>query len=412
MNSDVLVHLSRNFAGLKTGQPSLFWEQGVALFEEATAFLNDEYCQSGARSSPRTWKNVAYALAFWFNWCSEAGIDWRAASRDDLVDFRDGLSTTVSAVTGDSYGAGTIIAYMAATIAFYDYARRRGVYFGDIVSSDAISQPANGVKSTVESASLLVPRRRSKKTTIRPFQPEELRACLAELGNTCAERDARDRRPCRDRLMADWGWAVGLRLSEIMTLEAYQFLTMHPEDQSDFSHQPVEVVGKGNVRRNVAVPNWLIADTLMYLEGERRDSIRASKGRQRSVPNVVFLSGTHAPSPGKPFSGRRYEQIIGDACIRAGLSQLKARTDPETGEKTHTPVAKHSVHDLRHTYAVYTYWVEVKNGNPEPWKTIQAQLGHESLDTTIRTYLRFVKLFGPSGKHDIRSLAGLGPEHG
>lgn len=61
MNSGVAVHITRDFGGLKVGQPSLFWEPEQQLFEEATGFLNDEYCQSGSRSSQRTWKNVASA---------------------------------------------------------------------------------------------------------------------------------------------------------------------------------------------------------------------------------------------------------------------------------------------------------------------------------------------------------------
>lgn len=409
MNSGVSVHITRGFAGLKEGQPSLFWETEQRLFEEGTAFLNDEYCQSGSRSSPRTWKNVASALAFWFNWCLEANVDWRTASQDDLIDFRDGLSTAISPVTGNEYSSGTIVAYMQPVIAFYDYARKRNAYFGDICGADALKSrsESDDLLDVASDASRLVPSRRAKKNAIRPFKTDDLRKFLASLGPTATDRDVGDLRPCRDRLMADWGWAVGLRLSEIMTLNPYQFLVLHPDAESPFSQQSIEVIGKGNVARNVAVPNWLIADTQAYMEGERARVLELGRKTGRQTPNVLFLAGERSPDPGAPFTPRRFETIVEEACISAGLIRLKQRIDSGSGLVTQVSVANHCVHDLRHTYAVYTYWIEVGNGNSEPWKVIQAQLGHERLETTIRTYLKFVQLFGPRGQQDIRTLAGL-----
>lgn len=409
MNRSLSVHITRGFAGLKEGQPSFFWDADQRLFEEGTSFLNDEYCQSGSRSSPRTWKNVASALAFWFNWCSEAAVDWKTASRDDLIDFRDGLSTAISPVTGDDYSSGTIAAYMQPVITFYDYARRRKAYFGDICGADVFrsGSGSDALADTALDASRLVPSRRAKKNAIRPFRTDDLRKFLASLGPTATDRDVRDLRPCRDRLMADWGWAVGLRLSEIMTLNPYQFLVMQPDTEFPFSHQAVEVIGKGGMARNVAAPNWLIADTQLYIEVERKNVLALGRKAGRKVPNVLFLAGARSPRPGSPFTPRRFETIVNDACISAGLVRLKKRTDPESGLITQVSVPNHCVHDLRHTYAVYTYWAEVRNGNPEPWKVIQSQLGHEQLDTTIRTYLKFVQLFGPRGQYDIRTLAGL-----
>lgn len=410
MNSGVTVHITREFGGLKAGQPSLFWDAEQRLFEEGTAFLNDEYCQTGFRSSPRTWKNVASALAFWFNWCFESNVDWRTASQDDLIDFKDGLSTAISPVTGDAYSSGTIVAYMQPVIAFYDYSRRHNTYFGDICSADALKSMRSSEESPDDvpsDASRLVPSRRAKKTAIRPFQTGDLRKFLAVLGPTPTEREAGDLRPSRDRLMADWGWAVGLRLSELMTLNPYQFLALHPDGESPFSQQSVEVIGKGNVARNVAVPNWLIADTLHYMQRERAQALEVGRKKGRLTPNVLFLAGTRSPDPGAPFTPRRFETIVKEACIFAGLMRLKQRIDSDSGVTTQISVANHCVHDLRHTYAVYTYWIEVGNGNSEPWKVIQAQLGHERLETTIRTYLKYVQLFGPRGQQDIRTLVGL-----
>jgi len=409
MNSPVLLHVTKRFDGLRPSQPSLFWQDNCSVFEEGTSFLNDQYCMSGARSSPRTWKNAAHALGFWINWCQASGIDWKLASRDDLISFRDSLKSAISPHTQNPYSSATIAVRVEVVIAFCDYGRRKRFYFGDILGDRMASLLSGGAPNELphESSSSIVPPRRPAKTAIRPFRVDELQALLERLGPTPADREPHDRRPCRNRIMADWGWAVGLRLSEIVNLECYQFHALHPEPASPFLSKAVEVIGKGSIRRNVAVPNWLIGDTLAYIDGERQDAIRACEGARWHPPNVVFLSGVHAQRPGLPLSTRRFQAIIEQACLQAGLSRLRSRIDPDGNVRTRVAVANHCVHDLRHTYAVFTYWVEAKNGNSEPWKIIQSQLGHAHLETTIRTYLRFVELFGPRGQHDIRTLAGL-----
>jgi len=303
---------------------------------------------------------------------------------------------------------------MQPVIAFYDYARRRKAYFGDIYGAEvyrAISE-ANDSSEVVSAATTLVPSRRTNKGAIRPFRFDDLRAFLASLGPTATERDSADLRPCRNRLMADWGWAVGLRLSEIMSLNPYQFLVLHPDVNSPFSQQAIKVTGKGQKERDVAVPNWLVADTQAYIEGERARNLELGRKKGKKVPGVLFVAGARASDPGSPFTPRRFEAIVEEACISSGLISLKPRVCPESGLVTQVTVPRHCVHDLRHTYAVYTYWIEAMNGNSEPWKVIQAQLGHERLETTIRTYLKFVQLFGPQGQQDIRTLVGLAQRNG
>ena len=53
-------------------------------------------------------------------------------------------------------------------------------------------------------------------------------------------------------------------------------------------------------------------------------------------------------------------------------------------------VAKHSFHDLRHTFACNYYASHVNMGNPPPWKRLQTLLGHKSQKTTMDIYLRHV----------------------
>ncbi len=52
--------------------------------------------------------------------------------------------------------------------------------------------------------------------------------------------------------------------------------------------------------------------------------------------------------------------------------------------------------------------MEKKLGNSEPWKKIQAQLGHELLETTTKVYILFVEIFdGAEGTVNVRQLLGV-----
>jgi hypothetical protein len=48
---------------------------------------------------------------------------------------------------------------------------------------------------------------------------------------------------------------------------------------------------------------------------------------------------------------------------------------------------------LRHTFAIQFYLGQRKAGVAEPWKLLQARLGHANLSTTMDTYVRLVDEF-------------------
>ena len=53
-------------------------------------------------------------------------------------------------------------------------------------------------------------------------------------------------------------------------------------------------------------------------------------------------------------------------------------------------MARHSFHDLRHTYAVVMYRQLVKRGKSAPWLVLSRLLGHKFVETTVRIYLRSI----------------------
>ena len=221
-----------------------------------------------------------------------------------------------------------------------------------------------------------------------------------------ASEPGADSRPARNRLIADIAWTTGLRLHEIAQLTKYQFLSLSPAPAANVGveHQLI-VLGKGKKRRSIAVPNWVVIDALAYIDGERAKAVAATKNLKE--PTQLILAGLSSRKPGAPLGQRRFQQLVEEACLGAGLTEIHEVTDPDTGEVHARRKAKHCVHDLRHTYAVLTYWAEKLHGNPEPWKKIQAQLGHEHLKTTVDTYLHFVEIFGQPEGVNLRQVLEL-----
>ena len=410
---------------LKIGEPAFFFTPSMRLFAEPTTFLRERYTESGRRPSPNTWANITHALTGWFNFLSEFGVkDWRHASYDDLVAYRDAYSQAISPKTGSAYAKGTIAGRMSAILSFYKFASDRKWYHGDMIapicktteSVEGITrqsayQPLSHTLNIgfLGAASDLIPKRRSRRNVVRPFFDVELKVFLVELGPRATEQGINgDLRPCRDRLLGDIGVFVGLRNDEIHQLTKYHFLALHPNIDAPLAEQPLTVIGKGRIVRTVAIPNWLVLDALAYIDGERAQAIRAGGRTGRKEPPDMFLAGRESNAPGRPLTHRRFQQIIEEACIRAGLTSTHLRLDPDTGETIAVKKSKHCVHDLRHTYAVLTYWSEKLNGNPKPWKKIQAQLGHKHLDTTMNVYLSHVDIFEQRERFiDVRKLIGL-----
>lgn len=386
--------------GLMVGEPALFDRQ-MKLVEEPTEFLRRHYVESGRRASRHTWRDAAFTLAGWLEFLDAIGVsDWRLANVDDLIRYRDAHISSISPSTRRSYAPGTIANRVSIVEAFYRRAiewkwyegvigkRREYVRRGTTLDGSSLSHL--GPNNYGYFTSGLSPKRVSLRTTVHPFMIAELTAFLQAIGPRFNADSSPQGVRSRDRLIVDLALFVGLRVDEIHQLTRYQFESMCPDDNAPGAEQPLSIVGKGRKRRVVAIPNWLVADALTYIETYRAASSRANKRQQNSA---LILSGLESNRPGRDMSHRRYQQIVESACIQAGITIREKLTDPATNRTICRVRASHSIHDLRHTYAVLTYWAEKKNGNSEPWKKIQAQLGHSQLSTTVNTYLSFVEIF-------------------
>lgn len=305
---------------------------------------------------------------------------------------------------------------MSVVRSFYAFARRNGWYVGDIDGyvEEAVAniEIDRAVFAHTRSESLLrakdfdLPKSRPN-VVIHPLMVRDLTNLLNHVGPQAANRQG-DRRVARDRLICDLGWAVGLRLAEVLSLTTLQFLSLSPDPSSPYTDLKLIVCGKGNKTRQVAIPTWLVLDAIEYIDGERAEALRARKVGLRRPSTQLLLGRLDSPRRGQPISKDAIQKMIREACSALGFVEIVEKTIPETGEVFHDKVPKHSYHDLRHTYAVLTYYAEVANGNAEPWKKIQAQLGHSHLSTTIDTYLAHVEIFTDRpGLLSVRRMIGL-----
>lgn len=123
---------------LRKGEPALVRPDSMTLMEDVTEFLRVWFVESGRRSSERTWANAAQALATWIDFLDAIGIDdWKDASRDDLLEYRESYLAAISPKTGQPYARGTVAGRMSTICALYAFAGRRGWYRGDILDEQS-----------------------------------------------------------------------------------------------------------------------------------------------------------------------------------------------------------------------------------------------------------------------------------
>lgn len=379
---------------LKQGWPALFLETvgKVDLFEEPTRFLREKYVNCGSTPSRHTWEKAAYGLKSWFQFLQAIERDWLSASEQDRNDFRDTYQKSISPKTGRTYGDDGVRSAMVVVRSFYRHCASRNIYHGDMGSGSVADSALPKVRPGVK---------------IHPLTVRDLKNLLNHIGPQAGARDD-DRRPARDRLICDLGWVVGLRLSEINSLTTLQFMTLVPDHSAPFVGMQLIIQGKGKYTRQVMIPTWLVIDVQAYIDGERMASLLACRIKTRYPTTRLLLGHEHSSHAGKPITNAALQKMFREACLTLGIVTIVEKTDPETGLKFIYKTPRHSIHDLRHTYAVLTYHVERANGNSEPWKKIQAQLGHSKLQTTITTYLAYVEIFTDQpGLLDVRRLLGL-----
>lgn len=379
----------------RPGSPAI-WVDGD-VHEEANNWLNWDIM--GGSSSPDTWKQAAHSLKFWLDWCRIMEVDWRVASRDCLIEWRDAQINSISPKTGEPYSPNTVRVRMSYVFQFLDFASAQGQYQGSIpvgranrpshrvIDEDPLAHTRKG-ETQVSRRNKLLPKAKSSDV-VNVLNRSEIAALFRQAGERPSERIQSSLVWARDWLVIGIPLMTGLRKKELLDLTVHPFNAIVVDPEKPHVSYDIKVTGKGNKDRAVAFPGWLVLDIQAYINGERK---RALKKNRRRDSQLLLVLETHAKA-GHPLKMGGVNDVVERSMVEAGLVREKPATDPETGERAIRIIPRYSTHSLRHTYAVCAYHAHRDAGEPDPWKLIQMQLGHASPLTTMNIYLKYVHLF-------------------
>lgn len=376
------------------------------IVEPVLLYLTDRFISRKGYSQLNTLRATVYILKDWWAFLAEFAKTWNEVCTDDLRFYRDAMLQTVSPKTHQPYDVDTVRRRLSTVLQFYDWAGREG-FFGEIINVKSVRQIAGSLDSNslahltastgrIEASDLLPLPHRGADDAVRPFTETEYRTVAHILGPLPPEagQSPTDCRPTRYRLIAEVAIHTGMRRDEITSLGIWQILDLRPDPARPFEVVKLHITKTKGLRpRHVFMPNWLAVALLWYIDNERKQALAAAKGYglkdRPKEPVALFLNGPEARRhAGKPLQNGTIDVHFHQAILSAGLTHTVHKTSPETSEHYTGQAPSHVFHDLRHTFATWLYWFEKSQGNPEPWKKIQARLGHTELSTTTGLYLR------------------------
>lgn len=374
------------------------------VVEPILAFLGYRFLFQQGTWRPNTVEAVCYDLLDWWNYLEFKGIKWNLAEGEDLVDFRNALIITTSPKSHRRLSNATINRRLTYISQFYDWARNRYGYDGSIQlelrhEKHAIDRNplahlgSERLKKSMPSWQKLKSDSHNGES-IRPLSRESWLK-VAELLGPLPSSSKNDTRPSRDRLAAELAILTGMRVDEIAGLRADDILRL-PDDDDPFKLVVISISRtKGLKKRKVLFPSYFLRELKAYIKHERAQAvgINNTQCRLRQKVESLFINHRSASrNAGKPTSPATFSRAFKAAVLKAGLSRPEQRYDPDKNKTYFRTCPLHTFHDLRHTFAVCMYYAEISAGNHEPWKAIQARLGHSQLQTTMDIYLRTVEV--------------------
>lgn len=384
------------------GMPLLFDDDGRFL-REVHLFLLDRFVRrSGACSSVHTLSAYADDLSVWWSFLGANERCWNEIHEATVRDFVAVLTSAVSPITGRRYAPPTILRRVLTVLRFYEWAAGEGLVRihgnvtgwspGRFINADGLAL-AHVMQKAPARRSLVRLKQADAADRVNILTTEQLRKVLDRLGPGLLDGRRDHVTSIRNRLIAEWALYTGMRLHEVLGLTKAQVLGLALDCEGVHPAKLIKLrltVTKGGRKRDVLPPAFLLRASLIYIETERSSVLRAARQRSSSYrePPQLFLNGedTNKAYVGDPLTGKVASRQFSAAVMACGY------IDEIETEKGVRRIARFRYHDLRHTFAVRTYTGLEAAGKPEPWKTIQTLLGHRHLSTTIRIYLKHVRI--------------------
>ena len=311
------------------------------------------------------------------------------------------MRATISPETGRNYATRTIDRRVSTVVSLYKWAIRspyRALFAEGVVAEiESIIRNRNDLDQDLDA---------DEQQHVSLIQPAQARHILHCAGPTPREMCAKEYlRRCtqnpelseiialgssRNRLAMDIALGAGLRVSEVCGLGLMQFESfLGREPLAETEVVQIAVKGKGSKTRNVDFSGSLINEIAEYVKSERAGVILLTGRNDTKALLVNSLSANR--NAGARTSVRTLERAFSSACVEVGCSKTatlsKLDDDGSILALVQKTVPLFVFHDLRHSFAIWTYYGRKRAGDSEPWMYIQKQLGHAHLTTTLKIYL-------------------------
>lgn len=379
------------------------------IIEPVLFYLVDRHLGTNGQFVLNSAISAAADLRDWWGYLIAFGRRWDAVLRHDVETYRDVMLETVSPKTHEKYSEATVRRRVGTVLDYYRWAHAEGLFDMEAVGLNGkrirrVRRPIDAdplahvrLKRGIEVSDILPKSRRDPADDVHPFTRATWRQLARELGPLPLD-EAEDARPSRDRLAAELALHTGMRVHEIVatTKHHIEALTFHPDVSPRSIVALAITTTKGSRPRVVYLPVWLIKELLAYINGERKQAVATGRtsGSLKRDPGSLFVNSANArANAGCAVKKYTLQAQFSAAVVRAGLTELVMKTDPDTTQHYYVREPKHSYHDLRHTFAIWTYYKRRQDGDAEPWIMVSQLLGHKDLATTLRIYLR------PSARH-------------
>ena len=391
------------------GFPFLLQESagGIAIIEPPTLFLFSKFLP--IRRDPGKIGNyfavalnsaiaVANDLKDWWKFLDRSCRAWRDADQEDFECYRDVMLSTISPHTGRKYRPTTVKRRMVSVLQFYQWAQSKRLCLTHIARVPVPNRFARPVQYQAGEATAkknerndVLPRTSySHWEHVRVLSVATYQKVAGHIGAlpTDAPSDSMD---CQCRLGVELAIQLGLRINEVTGLTVAQIQSLGESAANSLGLRYLRIDRtKGNKPRKIVFPGWLVAELNHYIANQRRSALQQGRALELGYEtDALLLNDARARQHcGQPLTDQTLRRKFGIAQFKSGLVRNITKHDPEKGKQSEVEATLFRFHDLRHTYAVWLYYAEKLSGNPEPWKTIQARLGHEYLSTTQDIYLR------------------------
>ncbi|MER2020856.1 MAG: tyrosine-type recombinase/integrase [Stenotrophomonas sp.] len=321
---------------------------------------------------------------------------------DLLKAYADTLMDLESAVTLEKFAAATIHRRWSTVTKLVAFCVKRGY----LRKPPALlsKQTKRGTVQVLD-VGVHLPGLNDADELITALHPQTVVGILDELGpNPLVERNGLIElalATTAQRLMAELCYHAGLRRTEVCDLQALTILMTRTEGRDPLTAVAVPVVGKGNKKRNVPIPVWLLDALKRYATGVRQHLIDLRLLHHNYKDHgFLFVLDTnnrrHVGNPITPQTFDRHFAIARDRLFKRLSKELDlARYESAQRERI-------TIHALRHTFALYTYMEKRANGDMDAIKYVQSVLGHSLRDTTESIYLRSANAFESETRESIR----------